>query len=150
MRSKEQIHADLDAAQALDRTLPLRSAEYKANRQRIGTLTAERAALTPVTGAFSSADYARSPDSFEQSAVSRRERRCDVHGCEMEHGEASYQCRDERCTAKRICVGCSFNCYDCHAEFCERHVTDVLRGNTKYAEFVCDGCLRKRQERQVA
>lgn len=151
MRSREQIHADLDAAHALDRKLPMRSPEYKANRQQIANLNDELMPhLAKVSGAFTSADYARSPDSFAQSAVNRRERRCDVHGCEMEHGEASYTCRDERCTAKRICVGCSFNCFDCTEEFCERHVTDVLRGSTKYAEFVCDGCLRKRQERKVA
>lgn len=75
---------------------------------------------------------------------------CDVHGCDMQHGETSYKCADERCTAKRICVGCSFNCFDCHKEFCERHVTDMLRGSTKYAEFVCDGCLRKRHDEKRA
>lgn len=75
---------------------------------------------------------------------------CQVHGCEMARGETSYTCRDERCSAKRICVGCSFNCFDCSEEFCERHVTDVLRGSTRYAEYVCDKCLRSRQERKVA
>jgi hypothetical protein len=71
-RTENQIRAELEAAQALDRTLRLGSAEYKANRQQIGALTSELSGcLATVTGAFSAADYRKSPDSFEQSARNR-------------------------------------------------------------------------------
>jgi hypothetical protein len=71
-RTKDQIRTELDAAQALDRTLKLQTPEYKANRQRIGNLVRELAAATPLMRAeFTEADYQNWPDSFEQMAVNR-------------------------------------------------------------------------------
>jgi hypothetical protein len=79
-RTKDQIRTDLDAAQALDRTLKIQTPEYKANRQRIGVLIAELAAATPLIGAeFTEANYQAWPDSFEQMAVNRAAKAPSIH-----------------------------------------------------------------------
>jgi hypothetical protein len=73
-RTENEIRSELDAAQALDRTLPMSSPDYKANRARIGALLAELTPYLPkVTGAFDEAAYKKSPDSFQQSARNRKE-----------------------------------------------------------------------------
>lgn len=72
-----ELRRELDAAQALDRELKLGTPAYKANRARIGELTAEihqadSAHSIANPPQFTCENYANWPDSFEQMADDRR------------------------------------------------------------------------------
>lgn len=67
--------------------------------------------------------------------------KCD-EGCTI-YDQQIFTCDAPECTKECLCIGCSYECADCHEVFCSSHIKDLKeeQENTRYSEYLCVPCL---------